>query len=210
MLVIKGTCVSPGVAMGVLRFLKNEPVAIQREKIDDAENEVSRFEKARHTAYAQLDELYQEALHKVGGEGAAVFDIHKMMLDDLDYRESVADIICTQKVNAEYAVSLTAQKFAGIFSSMNDTYMQGRAADVFDISERIQRALRPESYDTFELSTPSILVARDIAPSTVVQFDKSMILGLATAEGADNSHTAILARSMRIPDRKSTRLNSSH
>ena len=199
MRIIKGACVSQGVAIGTLRFLKNEPVIIRREKIDDAESEIARFEKARDMAYARLDELYKEALNRVGEESAAIFDIHKMMLDDLDYRESVADIIRTQKVNSEYAVNLTSQKFAGIFSSMDDVYMQGRAADVFDISERIQKALRPELYDTFVLNAPSILAARDIAPSEVVQLDKSMILGFVTAEGAENSHTSILARSMGIP-----------
>jgi len=199
MLTIKGVCVSSGVAAGPLRFLKNEPVVISRENIDDVESETARFEKARKTAYAQLDGLYREALKKAGEQSAAVFDIHKMMLDDPDYRESVTDIIRAQKVNAEYAVNVTARKFAGMFSSMDDAYMQGRAADVFDISGRIQKALRPELYDKFELDAPSILAARDIAPSEAVQLDKNMILGFATAEGSENSHTSILARSMGIP-----------
>jgi len=199
MLVIKGLGVSPGVAMGHLRFLENDPVPIRRENIDDVENEVARFEKARGLAYAQLDELYHEALNRTGRESAAIFDIHKMMLDDLDYRESVTDTIRTQKVNSEYAVNLAAEKFAGTFSSMNDAYLQGRAADVFDISGRIQKALRPELCRTFKLSAPSILAARDIAPSEAVNLDKSMILGFATSEGSVNSHTSILARSMGIP-----------
>jgi len=199
MQIIKGVCVSHGVAMGTLRFLKNEPVTIRCEKTDDVENEVARFEKARNIAYEQLDELYQEALNRAGEESAAIFDIHKMMLDDPDYRESVADIISAQKVTAEYAVTLTSRKLAGIFSSMDDDYMQGRAADVFDISARIQKALKPEIFDAFVLNAPAILAARDIAPSEAVQLDKSMILGFVTAEGAVNSHTSILARSMGIP-----------
>ena len=197
--VIKGRGVSPGLAMGTLRFFENKPVTIRRETIDDVENELARFEKARRMAYAQLDELYHEALNKAGKEGAAVFDTHKMMLDDLDYRESVTDAICAQKINAEYAVGLTAEKFAAIFSTMDDAYMQGRAADVFDISERIQKALKPELRDTFALNAPSILAARDITPGEAVKFDKNMVLGFATVEGCGNSHTSILARSIGIP-----------
>ncbi|MCL2877646.1 MAG: phosphoenolpyruvate--protein phosphotransferase [Acidobacteria bacterium] len=199
MLIIKGVCVSPGVAMGPLRFLKNEPLIIRREKTDDVENEAARFEKARTAAYAQLDELYREALNRVGEESAAIFEIHKMMLDDPDFRESVTDMIRAQSMNAEYAVSLTAQKFAAIFSSMDNAYMKSRAADVFDISERVQKALNPGSCAPFVINAPSILAARDIAPSEAVQLDKNMILGFATAEGTDKSHVSILAGSMGIP-----------
>ena len=199
MLIIKGVCVSSGVAMGTLRFLKNEPIAIRREKINDVESELARFEKARNVAYAQLNGLYKETLDRAGEESAAIFDIHKMMLDDPDFRESVTDSIRAQKVNAEYAVSLTAQKFAGMFSSMDNVYMKSRAADVFDISGRIQKALDPESYASLVIDAPFILAARDIAPSDVVQIDKRIILGFATTEGSDKSHTSILARSMGIP-----------
>ena len=199
MLIIKGTAVSPGVAMGLLRFLKNEPVNIRHEITNDVENEAARFEKARNTAYAQLDELYREALARAGEESAAIFDIHKMMLDDLDFRESVTDMIRAEKTVAEYAVGATAQKFAAMFSTMDNDYMKSRAADVFDITRRVQKALDPGLYVPFTINSPSILAARDIAPGDMVQLDKNVILGFATAEGTCNSHTSILARSMDIP-----------
>jgi len=199
MLIIKGAGVSPGIAIGILRFLKKEPVKVRRVKIDDAENEIARFENARDMACSRLGELYQNAIKKTNKENATVFEIHKMMLEDPDFRESVTDIISAQKVNAEFAICQTAEKFAGMFSSMDNVYMQGRAADVFDICDRIQKALRPEFIDTFELNMPSILIARDITPGEAVQFDKSMVLGFATVDGTANSHTSILARSMGIP-----------
>ena len=199
MMIIKGTAVSEGVAIGPLRFLDNKPIDIKLEKIADAEDETARFETARLTASAQLEELRQSAQEKVGEENAAIFDIHIMMLDDLDYREFIIDMIRTQNVNAEYAVSQAAQKFSQTFSSMDDAYMKERAADVLDISERVQKALNPELNKTFELYVPSIIAANDIAPSEAVQLDKDMILGFATAEGSAVTHTAILARSMLIP-----------
>jgi len=185
--------------MGLLRFLKNEPVNIRHEITNDVENEAARFEKARNTAYAQLDELYREALARAGEESAAIFEIHKMMLDDLDFRESVTDMIRAEKTVAEYAVGATAQKFAAMFSTMDNDYMKSRAADVFDITRRVQKALDPGLYVPFTINSPSILAARDIAPGDMVQLDKNVILGFATAEGTCNSHTSILARSMDIP-----------
>ena len=199
MVIIKGTAVSEGIAMGPVRFLDNKPKAVRFEKIDDPEYEAARFENARRTAYAQLDELYQSTKEKIGEEEAAIFDIHMMMLEDLDYLESVTDIIRSQSVKAEYAVSQTAQNFSQIFSSMDDEYMKERAADVADISERIQRILAPELYKKFELQVPSIVAANDVAPSEAVQLEKNMVLGIVTQEGSAVSHTAILARSMLIP-----------
>ena len=199
MVVIEGMAVSEGVAMGPLRFLDNKPRVVQFKKIEDPEYEAVRFENARQMACTQLDELYQSTKEKIGEVEAAIFDIHKMMLEDPDYLESVTEIIRGQNVNAEYAVSQTAQNFSQIFLSMDDEYMKERAADVADVSGRVQKVLNPELYKPFELDVPSIIAANDIAPSEAVQLDKNLILGFATAEGSAVSHTAILARSMLIP-----------
>jgi len=199
MIIIKGNPVSEGLAMGPLRFFDNKPIEVRLEKIADADDETARFENARQIAISELDELYQQAKEKVGEENAAIFDIHMMMLDDLDYRESVTDMIRGQNVNAEYAVSQTAQKFSNTFRAMDDDYMKERASDVVDVSERLQKALNQKHHKTIELDVPSILAANDIAPSEAVQLDKDMILGFVTAEGSAVTHTAILARSMLLP-----------
>ena len=199
MLTITGLGVSEGVAMGPLRFFDNKPRDIRREVTDVAEDEAKRFEKARQTACDQLEELFLDVTEKVGEENAAIFDIQKMMLEDLDFLEAIREMILEQNVNAEYAVSVTAQNFSQMFSSMDDLYMKERAADVIDVSERIQKALNPDLYVPFELQFPSIVAAVDIAPSEAVRLDKDMILGFATAEGSALTHTAILARSMLIP-----------
>ena len=199
MITITGLGVSEGVAMGPLRFLDNKPKDIRHEIISAVEEEVARFENARQIASSQLDALYLAALKMVGEENAAILEIQKMMLEDLDYRESVIDMISEKNVNAEYAVRITAQKFCEIFLAMDDAYMKERAADVIDVSERVQKALNPDLYMSFDLPVPAIVAANDIAPSEAVQLDKDKILGFAMVAGSAVTHTSILARSMLIP-----------
>ena len=126
-------------------------------------------------------------------------EIHQMMLEDLDYLESIENIIRTQEVNAEFAVATTADNFQKMFAAMDDAYMQGRAADVKDVSERVLDILCGVSAGMGEMNEPCIIAADDLAPSETVQLDKSKVLGFATMYGSSNSHTAILARTMNIP-----------
>ncbi|MCL2018793.1 MAG: phosphoenolpyruvate--protein phosphotransferase [Oscillospiraceae bacterium] len=199
MKIIEGVRISDGIAIGTLYFLKNKAVEIGRKKIDDPEKETARFDEARIKACLQLDRLYEETKETLGEENAAIFDIHKMMLEDLDYIESVMAIISEQNVNAEYAVERTAEKFSAMFSAMDDDYMKERAIDVLDISGRIQKILCPALYGQYEITTPSIIIADDITPGEAVGLDKKMVLGIATVKGGVNSHTAILARSLALP-----------
>lgn len=141
----------------------------------------------------QLKELYDKAIEDVGEANAMIFEIHQMMLEDLDYLESIENIIRTQEVNAEFAVATTADNFAQMFAAMDDAYMQGRAADVKDVSERVLDILCGVSGGMKEMTEPCIIAADDLAPSETVQLDKSKVLGFATMYGSSNSHTAILA-----------------
>ena len=122
-----------------------------------------------------------------------------MMLDDEDYNDSIKSIIETQKVNAEYAVAVTADNFAEMFSSMDDAYMQARAADVKDISERLIACLTGGGKAQNSSDEKMIICADDLAPSETVSLDKDKVLAFVTAFGSSNSHTAILARNMNIP-----------
>jgi phosphotransferase system enzyme I (PtsI) len=199
MLTITGTSIFSGVAIGPIRFFNGGSSAVERRSVTDTATEIQRFEVARAEAINQLSILYQKALEEVGEANAAIFEIHQMMLDDQDYRESIIGVIQAQSVNVEYAISVTEDNFARIFTSMDDAYMQGRAADVRDVSKLMQKILNPVVFTPLTLETPSIVAARDLAPSETVRLDRNMILGLATAEGSANSHTAILARTMGIP-----------
>lgn len=199
MLVLKGKGVGEGVTIGRLAVFKRQEGAVERRIITDIEGEVARFQTARDKAIEQLAQLYEKAVVDVGRDNAAIFEIHQMMLEDLDYIESIEGIIRTQAVNAEYAVQATAENFAEIFSSMEDEYMQARAADVKDISRKVLACLGFGSDAMDSALDKFVLVADDLVPSETVQLDKSKVQGFVTAAGSVNSHTAILARTMGIP-----------
>ena len=138
-------------------------------------------------------------MEDVGEANAAIFEVHQMMLMDLDYVDSIKNIITTQEVNAEYAVATTGDNFSRMFASMDDAYMQGRAADVKDVSDRLLGILSDAGESGVVADEPVIVAADDLVPSETVQLDKSKVLAFATMYGSANSHTAILARTMNIP-----------
>ena len=199
MITLTGKSVFGGVAIGRIAFYKRNEITIKRTHVDDIEGEVKRFETAKEKAVAQLQELYNKAMEDVGESNAMIFEIHQMMLEDLDYVESIVNIITTQKVNAEYAIGTTADNFAAMFQARDDAYMQGRAADVKDVSERLLQVLSDNSTDAMKMDEPSIIAADDLVPSETVQLDKEKALSFITMYGSANSHTAILARTMNIP-----------
>lgn len=199
MITLTGKSVFGGVEIGKIAFYKRNNQQIKRYHVDDTEAEVKRFEAAKAAAVEQLQSLHEKALKDVGEENAMIFEIHQMMLEDLDYLESILHIITNQEVNAEYAVATTADNFAAMFSAMDDAYMQGRAADVKDVSERILNILTGAGNAGFSTEEPAIIAADDLVPSETVQLDKEKVLGFATMYGSSNSHTAILARTMNIP-----------
>lgn len=199
MITLTGKSVFGGVEIGKIAFYKRNERQVRRWHVEDTDAEVKRFEEAKATALSELQELHEKAIRDVGEENAMIFEMHQMMLEDLDYLESILHIITGQEVNAEYAVSTTADNFAMMFSSMDDAYMQGRAADVKDISERVLNVLSGAGKSGVITDVPVIVAADDLVPSETVQLDKNMVLGFATMYGSSNSHTAILARTMNIP-----------
>ena len=199
MITIKGKSVFGGISVGRISFYKRQDQKVRRIHIEDKNREVQRFYEAKNQAVEQLRGLYEKALDDVGEANAAIFEIHQMMLEDLDYIESIENIIQTQEVNAEYAVAVTADNFEQMFASMDDAYMQGRAADVKDVSKRLLNILSGEELASMKMNEPVIIAADDLAPSETVQLDKAKVLGFITMYGSANSHTAILARTMNIP-----------
>lgn len=199
MLIYQGKSVYGGIAIGRIKFWKKDDSEIKCYRIEDTKKEFSRFEQALSEAKEQLDDLQKKAVLEVGKENAAIFEIHKMMLEDSDYIESVENIICNQELNSEYAISVTAETFAAMFLAMDDSYMQARAVDVKDISDRLIDILSKKHSSKEAYNEPVILVAEDFTPSETLQLDKSKILAFITSKGSLNSHTAILARTMNIP-----------
>ncbi len=199
MKVLEGKSVYGGIAIGKISIFAKGDRQVKRTSIEDAAAEIKRFDEAKEKAKEQLKGLYEKALQEVGEVNAMIFDVHQMMLDDLDYVESVTNIIETQNVNAEFAVATTGDNLSEVFASMDDAYMKERAADVKDISNRVIRILQGREADGLDSDEPVILVAEDLAPSETVQLDKSKVLSFVTRLGSTNSHTAILARTMNIP-----------
>ena len=195
----EGKSVFGGIAIGSVALFEKEEDLVKRYSIEDVEKEKKRFEDAKEKAKEELAGLYEKALKEVGESGAMIFDVHQMMLDDLDYVESILNMIDTQKVNAEFAVATTGDNFSQMFAAMDDDYMKERAADVRDISNRVIRILQGKEMGGITENQPVILLAEDLAPSETVQLDKSLVLSFVTKLGSTNSHTAILARTMNIP-----------
>ena len=199
MTTLKGKGVYGAIALGKISVFTRKEAAVKRTHIDDIAAEKARLEAAKEKATEQLQEIYNKALKEVGEANAQIFEIHMMMIEDEDYNDSIGSIIETQSVNAEYAVAITADNFAAMFSSMDDAYMQARSADVKDISNRIISCLSEEKSENAVSDEKVIICADDLAPSETVQLDKDKVLAFVTAYGSSNSHTAILARNMNIP-----------
>lgn len=199
MQIYNGKSVFGGIAIGKISVYQKKEQQVKRVKIDDPEQEMARYEKAKAEGIKQLQGLYDKALREVGEANAAIFEVHQMMMEDEGYNESVENIIRSQGVNAEYAVATTGDNYAQMFSAMDDDYMRERAADVRDISERLLTILNGEETGAVDADEPKIIVAEDLAPSETVQLDKDKVLSFVTVKGSLNSHTAILARTMAIP-----------
>lgn len=198
-MVLEGKSVFGGIAIGRLSIYNKKENQVKREKITDVEAEITRFTDAKETAKEQLKGFYEKAVKEVGEVNAAIFEVHQMMLDDLDYVESITNMIRAQEVNAEFAVASTGDNFSKMFAAMDDDYMKERAADVKDISNRVISILQNAENGSVTGEEPVILLADDLAPSETVQLDKSKVLSFVTRHGSTNSHTAILARTMNIP-----------
>ena len=197
--VATGKSILNGIAIGKLRIYRKEAAASEAAAALTPEAEWERFEQARIQAQEQLAALYEKALEEVGEENAAIFEIHQMMLEDEDYLDAVKGILETQNATAEYAATATGENFSAMFAAMDDAYMQARAVDVKDISQRVVNILSGKAEGSLLGDEPVILVADDLTPSETVQLDKSKLLGFITRHGSSNSHTAILARTMNIP-----------
>ncbi len=197
----QGKGVYSAVTIGKVQLFKREETVVRRTHISDVKQEKKRLEEAKRLATEQLETIYEKALKEVGESNAQIFQIHIMMLDDEDYNDSIQNIIENQHINAEYAVAVTSDNLSALFENMDNSYMQARAADIRDISNRLIACLagNHQEQETRDLPDKVILCAEDLAPSETVSIDKEKVLAFVTAYGSANSHTAILAGTMNIP-----------
>ena len=198
MLNIKGKSVINKIAIGPVKVFKNIKADVKKTFIEDVSLEIVRLEEGLKLSTYQLSKLYEKALESVSENEAEIFEVHKMMLEDDGFLDAIKDKIKEEKVCAEYAVKCAKEEYAELFANMDDEYMQARATDVKDVSDRLINNLLYKGQGDFSLDEPSIIVAYDLSPSETVSLDKSKILGILTVKGSTNSHTAILARTMGV------------
>lgn len=198
--VIKGISASKGYALGRVFKLLHHEINITEDLITDTDLELAKFEKAKAKAVETLAMLFEKAVIEVGEEHAEIFNVHLMMLEDLDYNENITSMIELDKCNAPFAVKRTADVFSEMFASMDDEYMKARSADVLDISNRIlNNLLDIKDSNLDDVLEPVIIVSEDLFPSDTLALDKSKVLAFVTEKGSKASHTAILARTLAIP-----------
>ena len=199
MIVMQGKGVSTGVMKGPLYFFRRQDTTVVKMCVEDTEAEKARLTQAQEKAIAQLEALAEQCRVESGEESAILFETHAMFVEDEDYVECILTCLEDESCSAEYAVQTAGEQFAAMFAAMDDAYMQARAADIRDVSQRLLNNLMGIVEGGIDSDEPVILMADDLAPSETIQLDKSKILGFATQGGSSNSHTAILARTMGIP-----------
>ena len=199
MRVLKGNGVFKGIAFGKLKMFKRSVCSIEKKEVANTEDEIKRYKKAKETAIEELKNLYKKAEQEAGKDEAMIFQVHQMMLEDNDFTACVEELIKGQKINAEYAVDGACKKFCELFSTMDDDYMKEREADVKDVSRRLISTLMESKKICIKSNLSCIIGADDLTPSETMQMDKTNVRGFVTIHGSNNSHTAILARTMNIP-----------
>lgn len=195
----EGTSILKEIAIGKIHYYSKEKQVVQRNRVDDIEAELQRYEAAKEKVLGQLHELYEKARKEAGEDSAAVFDVYAMILEGDQFNASIRSAIESQNLNAEYAVAVAGDDLAKMFETMDDEYFRARSADIRDLSERLISILQGDSVKSAPGVGAVILAAKDLTPSETVQMDKSRLLGFVTEFGSSNSHTAILARTMNVP-----------
>ena len=196
--IVQGQGVSKGVEHGPIYFYRRVQKQVEMRQGSDPQQEAARLTQAREQAAQALLDMAEKAREQAGDGAAELFETHAMFLEDEDYTGTMDELV-EQGYNAEYAVEQAGETFAAMLASMDDPYMQARAADIKDVTGRILNLLMGVVEGGIDSQVPVILCADDLAPSETIQLDKSKILAIATQGGSGSSHTAILARTMGIP-----------
>jgi len=194
-----GSRASEGLAMGRIAVFWYE--GRQPEKIitEDVCKELTRLDEAVISARAELRALYTKAVKKVGEEQALIFDVHGMMMEDADYRGTIEKFIKEDKVCAEYAVFAAGEIFKEKLECTDKAYHTAKTADIEDISKRIIRNLTGDISDFENADEGAVVIAKDLMPGEAIRLHESKVSAFITEKGSVNSHTAILARSLKIP-----------
>ena len=199
----RGIPVSAGICRGKILVLGRTRPAIAKLQLSDAAltEEVNRLEKALVQTRHEILEIQRKVSTGMGAQEGSIFDAHLLVLEDRTLIDEVLRVIQEQKVNAEHAFHTVAERYATTLSAVEDDYLRERATDMRDVTTRVLNNLLglDEEADLRHLKEPCIIISHDLTPSNTAQLDKRHVLGFATDVGSKTSHTAIMARSLRIP-----------
>ncbi len=197
---MKGIGTSPGIALGNVLVYKEPKIVIEKKQVSNTDEEIKRLDKAIEIAIKQIEQIYEKTLKNVGPKEAEIFNAHRMMIEDPEFIGDVKETIKSQKVNAEWAVKTTIDRYIEMFESIEDEYIRERALDLKDVSNRLLKILLDiETMDLSTLEDECIIIAEDLTPSDTAQMNKEMVLGFITELGGKTSHTSIMARTLEIP-----------
>jgi phosphotransferase system enzyme I (PtsI) len=201
--VFKGIGVSPGIAVGPV-FLLPEPEAhrLPARPIaeDEVEEEFSRLLKALAKTKGQIRALRERMARQVGPEQAGILDVHLMILEDKEILEDIRNALAAKKKNVETIFYETLSRYLHILYGSSNQYLAERHADIKDVMTRVLDNLQgKEPPSVSSISTPSVVIAHDIAPSDTARMEKGRVLGFAVDAGGQSSHTAIMAKALGIP-----------
>jgi len=198
----KGIAVSPGISIARSLIIDSEDYRIPRRLIKSSQRIVE-IQRARGAFKSATDELalLEEEQEAIGQRKIKdIFAVHLRFLHDRSLRKKITDLIHTESVTAEYAVSATMREVASQFAKVKDAYISERAADIYDIERRLLRQLLGNRREDIKHLTEEVaVVARELSPTQTASFNKTFVKGIATDAGGRTSHTAIVARSLGIP-----------
>jgi phosphotransferase system enzyme I (PtsI) len=198
---IAGVAASEGVAVGPVFVHARRELEPERENIseDKVEEELARFQSAVEAVVQKLSETAERLRESRSEKEAGIFDAHVEMAEDPEFHSEVEERV-RNLTSPEAAVLAVGEEFAGMFAEMEDEYMAARADDVRDVASQVAADLMGSKAAGLEmLKEPSVILARNLAPSDTVRIPKGMALGFVIAEGSKTSHVSIMARSFGIP-----------
>jgi phosphotransferase system enzyme I (PtsI) len=177
--------------------------SIDRQNVNESQltEEVGRLERALIQTRQEITEVQRRVSEAMGASEGSIFDAHLLVLEDRTLIDEVVRMINKDKVNAEFAFHTVAERYAATLAAIEDDYLRERATDMRDVTTRVLNNLlgHCDQSDLRQLAEPCIVISHDLTPSNTAQMDRTKVLGFATDVGSKTSHTAIMARSLRIP-----------
>ncbi|MHC1696799.1 MAG: phosphoenolpyruvate--protein phosphotransferase [Geobacteraceae bacterium] len=198
----RGIGASPGIVIGEARVADRTKVVVVETAVSAAEiaGEIERFHAALQRAKEDLVALKDQISRTQGTEHLYVIDTHLMILDDTMLTTETVNLIRQELINAESALNRTLKKFKVFFEGIEDEYLRERGSDVETVVERVLRNMLGKRHDLLcEAEGRVVIIAHDLSPADILQFDKEKVIGFVTDLGGKTSHTAIVSRSLEIP-----------